>query len=491
MADTPTPKNQPTLPAQAGEEIGKSGTFLFLGFISAEEYNRNLVGKYGLQVYDTMRRSDATVHASLMVCKNPIIGANWDIEPASDDPADEEIANFVRRELFNRKIMWQDVVREALTCLDFGHSVFEKVYEPCEYEGQPRIGLAKLGSRKQRSIMRWAQSDGSPGITQIVPSGAGNQKEAQNSSPEINIPRDKLIYVINEREGQNYEGISLLRFAYKPWKIKDSLEIMHAIALERMSLGIPVVTKGQNNETADESELAKVRTALRQLRNNEDAYLEIPSSLNVSFLDMKANSTKDILPTIQYQDRQITLSVLAQFLELGSSGKGGSSGSRAVSEDHSQLFIKSLDAVARTVQQPFQEDLVKQLVDLNYSSLPNGYPKLVYSNVDDDDAVAVSTAVNQLMAVGAINPDKDLENRLRAILNLPAMPESAYESYDGDAEPSGGATEPGDNTKAIEEAKTMPTQKTGQPTIAARKKAAIAKAKPVQAELLDIILKDN
>lgn len=493
MAETqtqsPAANDNPTLPPQAGEEIGKSGTFLLYGFISAEEYNRQLIGKFGLQQYDIMRRSDATVHSVLLICKNPIIGADWDIEPASDDPIDVEIAEFCERELFGRKVMWPDVMREALSCLDFGHSVFELVYEPCEFNGKARIGLAKIASRKQRSIMRWATKDGKPGITQVVPVTDGTG----DNGPLIDIPRDKLVYVINEREGQNYEGISLLRYAYKPWYMKDNLEIMHAIALEHLAMGIPIITKGANNETADETELQKARNALRQMRANEEAYMEMPASLKIEMLDLKANSTKDILPTIQYLDRQITLSVLAQFLLLGSGQT--SAGSRAVSADHSQIFMKSLEAVARTIQQPFQQEVINRLVDLNYSNLPNGYPQLVFSHIDDDDSAQMATSIAALVTAGALTPDPDMENRIRDMLDIPQLTDDMVDNYDElpartkpapvppagvpptTPAPAGGKP----NDQEIEDGKDMPVDDSSNPTL--------ANARKIQADLLELILK--
>lgn len=419
MADKNT--DAPKLPPQAGQEIGKSGTYIFSGFISGEEYNLDLIGKHGLEVYDTMRRSDPTVHAALIVVKNPIIGAKWDVEPASSDPVDVEIANYIKRELFNRKISFPDTIREGLTALDFGHSVMEKVLEITEFDGKPRIGLKKLASRKQRSILKWETTDTKqPGITQITPQGG-----------IINIPREKLVYIINEREGENYEGISLLRFAYKPWKIKDALEIMNAIALERMAIGIPVVSKGDNGGTTDEGELRNLRDALRNIRANEEAYLEIPASVTIGMLDMKAQSTKDVMPTIEHQDKQITLSVLAQFLMLGQTG---GSGSRAVSADHSALFVKSLEAVARTIQQPLQEDVVNYLVDLNYSNLQNGYPKLTFSELSDDDVSLLSNGVAALMTAGALTADANVENRLRTVLDLPEMSDDMYKNYEKNKE---------------------------------------------------------
>jgi phage gp29-like protein len=408
-------ENNLNLPAQSGQEIGASGTYFFRGYITAEEYSIDLQGKYGLQVYDVMRKSDPTVHTILNVCKQPILSADWDIETASDDPKDVEIADRARYEFFNRNITFTDLMREGLTFLDFGFFIAELVFEKAEFDGKLYIGVKKVASRKQRSILKFELDNKEPGITQILPKGGMAE-----------IPRSKLIYVVNDQEGENYFGISMLRYVYKPWKIKDSLEIMNAVALENAALGTPYIKKGINNETTAESELAKVRTLLRQQRANEEGFIEYPASIEVGWFDKRTQSTKDVMPTIQYYDHQITLSVLAQFLMLGSFG---GSGSRATSEDHSALFTKALKSVARLWQQAFQRDILNRWVDLNYSDLPNGYPKLVFNNIADNDITAISNAISSLVTSGAIRADRDMENRLRVMMSMPEISEEDYENY--------------------------------------------------------------
>lgn len=417
MADK-TDSSQPeaSLPPQASSEIGQSGTYFFKGFITAEEYNIDLQGKYALQVYDVMRKSDATIHAALNVCKQPILGATWGIDPASDDPIDQEVAERAERELFGRKLVFSDTLREILTFLDFGFYIGEEVYAPTTYQGKTYIGIEKIASRKQRSILKFEMDKGGDGVTQIIPSGG-----------MVDIPREKLLYVVNDQEGENYYGISMLRYAYKPWKIKDGLEIMNAIALENMALGIPYIKKGIDGKTVDEKELQAARNRLRQQRVNEEAYLEFPASLEIGWMDMHGNSTKDVMPTIKYQDSQILLSVLAQFLLLG---QQDSAGSRAVSADHSRLFVKALEATARIARDAIQRDVVNRWVDLNYSNLQNGYPKLNYSGLSDEDVQTVSAAVAALMTSGAILPSADIENRMRQLLGLPELTEEDVEAYD-------------------------------------------------------------
>jgi hypothetical protein len=398
-----------------GAELGKSGTLIFKGIITQEEYNARLSNLINaVRIYEIMRRSDATIRSTLQVCKLPILSSTWGIEEASDDKFDVEVAEFVEQELFKRNIDFHSFLKEGLTMFDFGFSVAEKTYELTEYHGQTRIGLAKIGFRKQRSIMHWETKEGTPGVTQ------------QLLSETISIPIEKLIIFTNDKEGDNYEGISLLRYAYKHWDIKDKLDIINAIALEKLAVGVPVLKKPAD---ADQADLIAARDAMRNFRANEEGYQEIPVGWELEMLDMKANSTKDVIPSIQYHDRQIQISVLAQFLSLGGSE---ASGSRAVSADHSKLFLLSEEATAKNIQSTLQEQLIRQICDLNFTKeqLKNGYPKLTFSKIGDEDTTALADSVQKLMSAGAITYDPYVEDYIRKLLRLPDLPEEVKEAFE-------------------------------------------------------------
>src|SRR5690349_3921681 len=81
-----------------GLEIGDSGTPFLFGIVR-DEYNAKLADMNGVKIYDEMRRSDGTIRAAVSVCSLPIRSAKWYVEPASEDQADKDIADFVWKEL--------------------------------------------------------------------------------------------------------------------------------------------------------------------------------------------------------------------------------------------------------------------------------------------------------------------------------------------------------------------------------------------------------
>jgi len=386
-----------------GKEKGDSGVSISGGQITGEEYNPKLTRKNGLAIYDQMRRSDATVSASLDVVKLPILGADFSVDPASDDEADKEVAHFVETCLFHL-VDWDKFLGEVLTFLEFGHDVHEMVLEAREIDGKLRIALVKLGYRKQTTITSWETQDRQPGITQQKSDGT-----------LVSIEAARLVRFTRRQEGDNFEGISILRPAFRHWYIKDKLYKIDAVGHERHALGVIDVTTPKGATDADKK---KMRQMVRNLRANEESYIEHPEGWIVAFLDMKANSLKDVEPSINHHDRQIMKNVLAQFLEIGSQG---SSGTRSTSEDQSGFFQLAVRAYAQQIVKVLQNTVVRTLVDLNFSD--RDYPTLRVGNTQDDNITLMSDAIKKLVDSGMIKPTVKDENTFRKMLGLSELTE--------------------------------------------------------------------
>lgn len=442
MNPTDPKPNAPVDKTTATEEKGLSGTTIFAGIITGEEYNANLTGVKGNKIYEIMRRSDSTVRQALQIVKLPIQSTTWDVEAFRDKEGNvsdkaQLVADFVKSQVLE-KINFDQFTKEALNCFDFGFSLFEKVYEPVKWNGQTYIGLQKLATRKQVSIIRWETPDHEAGVTQQV------------SGKTVGIPRNKFILFTYDLEGENYEGISLLRSIYKDWDIKDKLTLVNAMALEKHGMGVPT-TRERDNETASPEDQAEAERVLSNYRANESAFMKIPKTMLVEFLDMKGNTTKEIIPTLNYHDGRIMAGVLARFMELG--GSAGT-GSQSLSTDLSSIFMKAEETFAKQFTAAIFEDLIKQLCDLNFSNMEAvGYPKLTFGAIGDDDTVALANSLNQLGTAGFITPDPDIEDNLRQRYRLPEMSKEMRDQYEKDIKEGG-----------------LPEKKTDEVIQAARKK---------------------
>jgi hypothetical protein len=425
----------------SSKEIGGTGTPIFSGIISGEEYLPELQYRQALMVYDRMRKSDATVGAALLACKLPLLGAKWFIEAAdTDDPQSQMIADFVEQCLMDKsETDWQDFLRQSLLMLDFGYMVFEKVFQVVEYEydsddlkvpKKDYIGWKKFASRLPKSIYRWEMSPepggNKPraGVTQILPQGG---------TPEI--PMEKLLLFINNKEGDNYNGVSILRNAYKHWYFKDTFYKLDAIGYERHAVGIPMMKLPPG---FDESDKAIAEELLANIRGNERQYMVIPNTWEVDFMDMHSTTLKNPEKAILHHDQEILKSVLAQFLNLGTGNTSGG-GSRALSSDHSDMFFESLKSVARHICDVINKHAIPQLVDMNFDV--DKYPKLSFAKIGKIDFQAYATALQNLATAQLIIPDNSLEEYLREQFELPDKDDTEpvdYESEGGDAQDNSG-----------------------------------------------------
>lgn len=399
-------KTEPSRPLRQSfprADLGDSGTRLLHGIIT-EEYNPQLQGIAGIKVFDEMRKNDGSVRAAMLATTLPIRRAKWFVNPSTEEQKDKDIANFVEHALFDfiEDMSWDDVIRQALLMIPFGVMLFEKIYGTKEHEGKTWVTIKKLAPRLPKSILMWELVDQTFGIQQIRQDGVLAQ-----------IPGSKLLIFVNEREGDNWWGTSMLRSAYKHWYHKTNLYQIQAIGYERQAVGVPMINMPEGYTVSDEQ---KAITAAQNLRSNEYGYLILPPKYTAEMMDMKAGGTLKPDAAIEHHNKQILQSVLAQFLELGATKSG--SGSRALSQDHSDLFLKALEALANTIIAEFNKNLIPELVDMNFDNV-TVYPKLDYSGIIKADMTALGTAYAQLVTAGALTPTDDDQQYIRAAMGLP------------------------------------------------------------------------
>ena len=381
-------------PKKSDGQRGDSSGIAITGLSVNRDYSTVLKGTRRIKEYDMMRLGESSVRAVLLAINLPILSARWRIDAASDSRADRKVAEFVEDNILkNPDKMWQETLNEILLYLPYGSMPFEEVWE---YDGT-YIKLKKLASIFPDTIYRWATKDSNTVI-----------QTTQNGKFEI--PMEKMVIFINQKEGDNWEGQSILRTAYKDFDIKAKFEMIDALSAERQGLGVPYAKR---TGMADPTEDDKMEELLQNLRANEKGYIVFNSKYEVGFLDMKAGTLKQLLPSIQYRDRQIAKSVLAQFLELGSSNVG----SFALSADQSKLFVQSLESVAKYICDCYNRYIIKKLVDYNF--VVEKYPVLAYDKIGTVDVNAFTTALQRAMQIGVVTPDATLEEYVRDIMDLP------------------------------------------------------------------------
>lgn len=372
-----------------------------------------------LQTYKRMIRGDVSVRSSLRAGKSTILGADFYIEPYSENLEDMIVAEFNSDNLFSAgSLPWTKTLEGIVRFLENGFSFFEEVYELREWApkvSQPGSNLKKytmlrkLAERPARTITGFEYDDngGLNGITQ-------NAILGDNRTKEVVIPITKGVLFTFEGDG-NAEGESILRPAYRPWYYKDKLYTIDAIQKERHGIGVPEVEVLPGATTADKA-LAEELAA--NLRTNERGYIVRPSTLTVGFAEVKTNLV-DALESALHHDNQIMKNILVQFINLGLDSSGGGRATGATAFD---MFMKSMGYIANMICDYLNLYTIPRLTAYNFPT--TRFPKLQVKNIGESkDNQQWSSMVKNLLESAGITPDLPLEQHLRKVADLPKKTE--------------------------------------------------------------------
>ncbi|MEU6582825.1 DUF935 family protein [Nocardia sp. NPDC046763] len=429
----------------ATRELGYSVSYPGEIWLQNSETTPELRWPLSVNVYDRMARQDSQVQSVLRAITLPVRRTTWRIDP---NGARDEVAAFVADDLHlpivgaddeteqpKRRIRnafsWSEHVRLALLCMQYGHMFFEQVYQLDEAGA---AHLAKLAPRLPRSISnlvvapngdlvsisQWAMGTMTGGYEAIVvgPVGGGAR-----------IPAKRIVPYVNEREGGDWLGRSVLRAAYKNWILKDRLLRVQAQTIERNGMGIPVYYGGPLDRQAD---LEMGQQMANDYRAGDSSGAALPNGAKLRLQGVEG-ALPDAMPVIEYHDSQIARSVLAHFLNLGTQ-----TGSWALGSTFADFFVMSLQAQAQLIADTANAYVVEALVDLNFGP-DEPAPRIVFDEIGSrHDATA--QALSLLIQAGAVFPDRRLEQAVRDMYGLPQKdpdaPDPTPNQKSGPAQPA-------------------------------------------------------
>lgn len=396
------------------------------------EETPELIWPKNLEVYDRMRRQDAQVISVLRAVTLPIRRTEWRIDPNGARP---EVVQLIADDLglqvqgeparpvvrTRDRFAWSEHLRLALLMLVFGHSPFEQVYRLDE---QGRARLRKLGWRPPRTISKVdVAADG--GLIALEQHGLGNRRTDSRMGIE------RLVVYVNDREGGNWLGSSLLRPAYKFWMLKDRLLRVQAQTVDRNGMGIPVYegaeppVLGSQSEREDwaKNDVTAGLQIAKAVRSGNNAGASIPHGAKLT-LSGVSGALPDADKPIRYYDEQIARAVLANFLNLGGDN---STGSYALGETFADFFTLSLQTVAQDIASVATQHIVEDLVDLNWGEQEPA-PRIVFDEIGSRHP-ATAEGIRALIECGALTADDKLEQHIRTMYSFPPADADTAREY--------------------------------------------------------------
>lgn len=376
---------------------------------SLAPYNPDdLIGKRGYAVYDQMQK-DAQVQACLTIKKLAVLSRGWEVHPASDEPNDREVADFVRFTLEDMRGSVLDVLFNTLDALAKGFSLMEinwKLIDRAPHEG--RVGLASIKSKDPSTFA--FDMDEFLNVKSLKRTGDVSGLKSRNTGCDL-PPGKFVVYSYMPRYESPY-GTSDLRAAYKHYWSKDVLTRFLNLYLEKYGSPTAKGSYKRGTPRAAQEELLKVLDKIQQ-----ETAIVIPDDVQIELLEAQRGGEAGYLSALEFHDKQISKAILCQTLMTD---EGTRVGSFALAKVHMDVLKMCLKKLKRDLEESVMlEQVIRRLVDYNFTVA--SYPTFSLGPIDDRDVEQFANAIAKLISGEVIRPD---EGWIREYLGLPPAVES-------------------------------------------------------------------
>jgi hypothetical protein len=410
--------------------LGGPGVAVYGGYIDEGETNADLAGRQKYITYTEMLANTSIVAASVRYALNLIAKAGWKVEAADDSEEAKEIAEWFDHEIHHMSTPWHRVVRRAASYRQYGFSIQEWTAKRNE---DGTIGIKDVEPRPQHTIEQWGL-DESGTVVGVV------QRPPQDWI-DRDLPRGKLVYVVDDSISDSPEGLGLFRHVVEAVRRLREYERLEGIGFETDLRGIPVgrapvtslqqmVKQGQLSEEQANAQLNALRNFLKSHKKTANLALLLDSRVYESSGDTKtpsgqqqwgmelltsgATTAPELALAIQRLNREIARVLGTENILLGESGAG----SLAMSKDKSDQFALVVDSTLKELAETFQKDLVVVFMKLNgwdEALTPTLKPdRIQYRSVEE-----ITAALRDMASAGAMMaPDDPAINEIRDMLGL-------------------------------------------------------------------------
>ena len=431
-------RRQPKAGKPPLKRLGVSGTREGGGQIYTEETNYSLRGLRLMAIASgEMYRTDAKLFGAYRHLRNTLLGAQWSVEAAGGDALEKQVAEYWEQTLGlggqqpRMEASFETMIGRMLPFVMAGSRYLEDVYY-LDREVKGRAWLRGWADRKPESHDRWDFDDKSGALSAAVQLQWGTYAE---NRPPLPIPASKLILLVLHQEGQDYDGVGLMRPCYGLWKLKRLLMNRAGIAADRWASPVPVL-KGDLGRARDSGlsdqdyQAAKEEGEVTAQRfvGREQSYLVSEAGFEWSTFGEKAFDASSLLSMIEYLDGAMQTAWMAHFMSIGM----GEAGSRSIGQVHENSFRRStvniMDQIADVIAGapgPGRGTL-QRLTRFSFGDVPlEAMPKLVHRGLGIDAFSESLPLLPGLVGGRLLTPDAQIEALIRDRMGAAPLGEEA------------------------------------------------------------------
>ena len=328
---------------------------------------------------EEMRKTDGTFAAINNLLTLPILASNWDIESDDDNDPTGEQAQFVRDvfemppERGGMTTPFHLVLAEMLRALAEGYRFFEKVYT---LSPDGKIVYRKLAGYNANTItIRTDDKGGFDGVDQRVELG----------DDPIHIPVEKSFLFTSGKERNWLKGESM--FMPAAYHYQEKHELYYLGRLQAQSGALPPRVASASEKTTQ----PVMDTVADNLAGLADLNSAVVLPFGYKMENMGSVSKTEILPLIQHHNLEMTRSVLAQAIMLGS----GTSGSWALSKDQTDLLNLVIEGIMKNIEYHVNAYLIPDLTEFNFAK--PSYPQFKFAGLTDASIGILENAFTEII----------------------------------------------------------------------------------------------
>ncbi|MDQ1446798.1 MAG: hypothetical protein QOI20_3262 [Acidimicrobiaceae bacterium] len=431
----------PTKPA------GSDGQYAPSGYIIGNFGERNpaLQGAQKWVTQDNTIANCITVAAAIRVRNALTYSAKWTVEPNKRGGKNaERMADIVREGVVEARLdrPWKAVVRKAVFGSTFrGFSLYEPIIRR---RSDGAIILRDLQHRPQWTIARWDKPNEQE---------AWRGVEQQTKTARYYIPRERLLYSVNDGIGDSPDGIGLLRHLAEHARRVERYEQLEGWGFETDLRGIPVggaplkaleaeamangITEADGIRAYVDAQTKFFRDILeKHIKNPELSVLLDSSVYEFTSADggkigsvarkwifdvVKGNSTgqAEVRKAIDSINREMLRVMGAEWLFMGDG-----EGARSVHEDKTAMFGLILNGDLDDFGDCATRDVARPITLLNGGDPDTDTPTIKAEPIPTQSIEAAARTLLLLAQAGApLQPGDEAPNIVRGRADLPPQPE--------------------------------------------------------------------
>lgn len=354
---------------------GVPSVAIYGGYLVSQEANAELAGRSRYKTFGEVVANTSIVAAAVRHFLNSLGNANWMVEPAKKRSG-KQVAKLIQDSLFlHCKTPWARIIKRIVMGRFHGFSLHEW---NMKLGPKGKLVLDDVEVRMQHTIVKWDLDLQSGAVLGVV-------QESPITGVEVYIPRQKLVYFVDDAMTASPEGLGLFRHVVNRSKALRIFEELEVRGYENDLRGIPVgrapiaamIAAGMSDAEITK-QLSAMQDFLQRHRRTPDLALlldsmtyesqdgtGVPSAVKQWDIDLlKTNSMQGhehVAVAIERLNREIARVLGAESLLTGETG----SGSLAMSLDKSQNFALIVASALKEIAEIVNRDLVTPLMQMN------------------------------------------------------------------------------------------------------------------------------